>query len=478
MEITNKAYIGGKWIASRDSKEFTVTNPADMSDIALVPSMGADAAVEAVEAADIAFGKWRMTLGKERGKIMRRLYDLMVKNRDYMAKLMVLENGKVLSEAYAEVDYSCSFVEWFSEEAKRIYGEMMPSIKDNQRLFVIKQPVGVVAAITPWNFPLAMLARKVSPALAAGCTIVIKPPVETPLSALYFVKLCEEAGVPPGVINILCGDAAPIGDVFTSHEAIKMLTFTGSTQVGKMLMAKASQTVKKLALELGGNAPFIVFDDADIGKAVEGIVASKLRNGGQSCICANRVYVASSIAHEFNKNLIKKFAEVKVGNGMDPSNHLGPLINRAAVRKIDGLIEDAQNNGAEILYSADISEQSKLSPCYSAPTVIFNNKPNTKIEQTEIFGPVASVFTFDSEEEAISLANNTNYGLASYFYSENKDRIWRVGEALEYGMVGINDVGISSEMACFGGVKESGLGREGGNQGILEYLEHKYMVMG
>lgn len=472
MQIINKAYIDGKWVSS--DKEFEVYNPSDMSEITKVPSMGSKEAKLAVDAAERAFAKWRLTTGKERGKIMRRLYELMVANRDYMAKLMVLENGKVLSEAYAEVDYSCAFMEWFSEEAKRIYGEVMPSIKAGQRLFVIQQPVGVVAAITPWNFPLAMLARKVAPALAAGCTMAIKPATETPLSALYFVKLCEEAGVPSGVVNILCGDSAAIGDVFTSEDAVKMITFTGSTAVGKMLMGKASQTVKKMALELGGNAPFIVFEDANIEKAVEGLLASKLRNGGQSCICANRVYVARSVMPAFSKLLLEKFAAIKVGDGMDASCALGPMINRAAVRKMGGLLEDAKNNGAEILYAADVSG---LGECYAAPTVIVNHQPNTKIEQTEIFGPIASLFAFDEEFEAIQRSNNTNYGLASYFYSENKDRIWRVAEALEYGMVGINDVALSSELSCFGGVKESGLGREGGNHGISEYLEHKFMVM-
>jgi succinate-semialdehyde dehydrogenase/glutarate-semialdehyde dehydrogenase len=477
MEIINKAYIGGKWLAA-SGEEIPVINPADMKEIARVPSMGANEALQAIKEAESAFSKWRMTLGKERGKILRKLYDLMIQNRDYMAKIMVLENGKVLNEAYGEVDYSCSFVEWFSEEAKRVYGEILPSIKENQRLFIRKEPVGIVAAITPWNFPLAMLARKVAPALAAGCTIVIKPSEETPLSALYFAKLCEEAGVPPGVINILCGNAAAIGDVFTSADEVKMLTFTGSTQIGKLLMAKASQTVKKVALELGGNAPFIVFDDADISKAVNGLIASKLRNGGQSCICANRIYVARSRVEEFNKQLIKKFSEIQVGNGLDLSNNLGPMINRASVRKINSLVDDALSNGAEILYSTDITELSKVSPCYAAPTILSNKNSNTQIEKTEIFGPIVSIFTFDSEEEVIQLANNTNYGLASYFYSENKDRIWRVSEALEYGMVGVNDVAISSELACFGGIKESGLGREGGNWGIIEYLEHKYIAMG
>jgi succinate-semialdehyde dehydrogenase/glutarate-semialdehyde dehydrogenase len=477
MKFDGRSYLDGRWISGSLEKEFSVINPADMSSVASISSMGEEEAKLAVSAAAHAFTKWRLTLGKERGKILRKLYELMLKNRDYMAQIMVLENGKTLAEAYSEIDYSCSFVEWFSEEAKRIYGDMLPSIKHNQRLFVLTQPVGVVAAITPWNFPLAMLARKVAPCLAAGCTMVIKPASETPLSALYFIKLCEEAGVPVGVLNILCGDAASIGDVFCTSNEVKMLTFTGSTPIGKMLMSKVSQTVKKVALELGGNAPFIVFGDADIEKAVAGLISSKLRNGGQSCICANRVYVTRSILDKFNNLLISKFSQLKVGNGMDLNNHIGPMTQQASVRKINSLLKDSVDKNGDILYSADITEQMNLSRCYAAPTVILNKSTDTQIEQTEIFGPVVSLFAFDTEEEVVERANNTNYGLASYFYSENKDRIWRVAESLEYGMVGINDVAISSEMACFGGVKESGLGREGGNYGITEYLEHKYLVM-
>ncbi len=473
--VIDKAYIDGKWISS--DKNFLVTNPADMQTIAQVPFMGALEAARAVSAAASAFDKWRNTLPKERSKIIRNIHQLMLQNRDNIAKIMVAENGKTLNEAYAEIDYSCAFVEWFSEEAKRIYGEIMPSLKADQKLLLIQQPVGVVAAITPWNFPLAMLARKVAPALAAGCTMVIKPASETPLSALYFIKLCEEAGVPNGVLNILCGNSAEIGDVFTTQDEIKMITFTGSTEVGKVLMAKASNTVKKMALELGGNAPFIVFEDADLEKAAQGLIASKLRNGGQSCICANRVYVARPIMQEFNKILVQKFSNIKVGNGMDPTSHIGPMVNQASVRKIDSLIQDAVSKKAKVLYSADISAQLNLSPCFASPAVILNHETDTKIEQREIFGPIASIFPFDEESEVIARANNTNYGLASYFYSESKNRIWRVSEALEYGMVGVNDVNLSSELSCFGGIKESGLGREGGKHGIAEYLEHKYIVM-
>ncbi|MDF3047456.1 MAG: succinate-semialdehyde dehydrogenase [Candidatus Midichloriaceae bacterium] len=477
MKFDGKSYLDGKWISGSLGKEFSVINPADMSSVASISSMGEKEASLAVSAAAHSFTKWRLTLGKERGKILRNLYDLMLKNRDHMAKIMVLENGKTLAEAYSEVDYSCSFVEWFAEEAKRIYGDMLPSIKHGQKLFVISQPIGVVAAITPWNFPLAMLARKVAPCLAAGCTMVIKPASETPLSALYFIKLCEEAGVPAGVLNIVCGDPASIGDVFCAANEVKMLTFTGSTPIGKMLMSKASQTVKKVALELGGNAPFIVFEDADLEKAVAGLISSKLRNGGQSCICANRVYVARSMLDKFNDLLVSKFSELKVGNGMDANNHIGPMTQQASVRKINSLLKDSIDKNGEVLYSVDISEQLRASRCYAAPTVILNKAKDLSIENAEIFGPIVSLFPFDTEEEVITRANNTNYGLASYFYSENKDRIWRVSESLEYGMVGINDVAISSEIACFGGVKESGLGREGGNHGITEYLEHKYLVM-
>lgn len=478
MEMINKAFIAGKWVDADSGKAMDVINPANMQVITTIPYMGAAEAERSIDAAYEAFPAWKNTTGKQRATILRKLHDIMVRDRETLAKIMILENGKAQAEAYSEVDYSISFVEWFAEEAKRIYGHIIPSQKAGQRLFITKEPVGVVAAITPWNFPLAMLTRKASPALAAGCAIVVKPSDETPLSALYFAKLCQEAGFPDGVISVLCGNSAEIGDVFTSSPKVKLLTFTGSTAVGKMLMGKCAGTVKKVALELGGNAPFIVFEDADLEKAALGLIASKLRNGGQSCICANRIFIHETVLDKFLEILKPKFAALKVGDGMDPTNNIGPLTTRASVRKITGLLKDAVDNGAEILYQADISAQKAQSECFVAPTIIVNKIAKSSIEETEIFGPVISILTFTGEEEVIKRANETIYGLASYFYSENKDRCFRVAESLEYGMVGVNDVAISSEVACFGGVKESGLGREGGTEGMLEYLESKYTVMG
>lgn len=477
MKLPDKLYINGKWIGSTDGKAFSVTNPANMQVIGHLPVTSAQETLQAIEAAENALPQWSAALGKERSKIIRKLFELLIRDKEEFSKIIVAENGKALSEARNEVEYSSLFIEWFAEEAKRIYGDLVPSIKKGQRLFTIKQPVGVVAAITPWNFPLAMIVRKLAPALAAGCTMVIKPSEETPYSALKLAALCEEAGVPSGVVNVVCGDARIIGEAMTSSPKVRMLTFTGSTRVGKTLMAQCAGTVKKVTMELGGNAPFIVFDDANLQKAIDGLIASKVRNGGQSCICANRIFVHSKIIGAFSKELISAYKKLKIGDGLNENNNIGPMINPASARKIYDLIEDAKANKAEILYSADVTEQKKLSECYVAPAILLNHKVNSKIEQTEIFGPIISMFTFDTEEEVIARANASNYGLASYFYTQDKDRIWRVSEALEYGMVATNDVAISSEVACFGGVKESGLGREGGKTGILEYLEDKYIVM-
>lgn len=476
MTIHPNALINGKWVDSATTR-YQVINPSNMSLVSEVAKLGAEHAHLAVEAAHTAFGKWRNTTGKERSQLMRELARLMHQHREMIAKIMVMENGKAWSEAIGEVDYAISFVEWFSEEAKRIYGEVVPSIKRGQRLFTTSEPIGVVGAIAPWNFPLAMITRKLAPALASGCTIVIKPSEETPLTAYYLGKLCMEAGIPAGVVNIISGDAPAIGEVLTSSPLVSMFTFTGSTKVGKMLAARCADTVKKVALELGGNAPFIVFESADLTKAADGLIASKLRNGGQSCICANRIFVQKSIIQDFNRIVVDKLSNLTIGNGLDPKNMLGPVINIAAADKIESLVENAKKSGASILYSADVSEQKKQSQCFVAPSLVYNHAKDSRIETTEIFGPVISMFDFMDETEVLKRTNKTRYGLASYFYSENKDQIWRVAEALEYGMVGINDVAISSEMACFGGVKESGLGREGGRQGIMEYLEHKYIVM-
>lgn len=477
MEFISKIFINGEFKNSISGDLFSVFNPADMKEIGKVSKADEKDAVEAIKCAEEAYHKFRLTTGKERSKILKKLAELMTANKEELAKIMVIENGKSIHEAKSEVDYSISFVEWFSEEAKRIYGDVLPSLKLGQRLFNIKQPVGVVGAITPWNFPLAMIVRKLSPAIAAGCAMVLKPSEETPYSALKLAKLAQEAGLPKGVLNVICGDAKSIGQALTDSNIVRMITFTGSTPVGKLLMEQSAKTVKKVTLELGGNAPFIVFEDADLDKAVDGLIASKLRNGGQSCICANRIYVAKSVLTEFSSRLISKYEKIKVGNGLDEENRLGPLVNLASAKKIEALLKDAEDKGSEILYSAPIDMLKQSSECYVSPSVILNKNHETLIERSEIFGPIISMFAFDSEEEAVERANATNYGLASYFYSENKDRIWRVSEALEYGLVGANDVVLSSEMANFGGVKESGLGREGGRYGINEYLEDKYIVM-
>jgi len=476
-DLADKCYIDGKWTESVTKEKFTIFNPASGEAIAEVAKAVAADTNRAIAAAAKAFPSWSAKLPKERSKIIYKLAELVTKHQEELAQIMVLENGKSINEARAEITYSLGFVEWFAEEAKRIYGEVVPSVKAGQRLFTIRQPVGVAVAITPWNFPLAMIVRKALPALAAGCCIVVKPSEETPLTALAFTKLVESAGVPPGVFNVLCGDAPAIGDAMTASTTVRMLSFTGSTRVGKLLMGKAANTVKKVALELGGNAPFIVFEDADLESAVAGVVASKLRNGGQSCICTNRIYVHESIADRFVEKLKGEFANIKIGDGADANNQLGPLINKAAVKKISDLIEDAKLNGADIVYAADISDSKYSKGCYVAPTIVLNHSANTLIESTEIFGPIASVFTFKNEEEVIKRANNTNYGLASYFYTKDKDRIWRVSEALEYGMVAVNDVMLSSEMTSFGGVKESGIGREGGRHGINEFLEEKFIAI-
>jgi succinate-semialdehyde dehydrogenase/glutarate-semialdehyde dehydrogenase len=477
MQLAEKFYINGQWVTAKSGETFEIKNPANGQLIGKLPNMGKEETDDAIDAAAEAFKNWSKTTGKERAQILRKFYELLKRDRDKLAKILTTEQGKSLSEAYAEIDYGTTFPEWFAEEAKRIYGEVVPAIKSNQRLFTIKQPIGVVAAITPWNFPLAMITRKISPALAAGCTVVLKPSEETPYSALACMKLLEEAGLPNGVVNIIAGKTAEIGDALTASKTVRLLAFTGSTKVGKMLMEKCSGTVKKVALELGGNSPFIIFEDANLDKAVAALVASKLRSGGQSCTGANRIYIHASIADEVLKRTKKEFEKIKIGNGLDDGVQLGPLINDAAVNKIDGLIADALANGSIEIYAADVSEHKKQSSCFYAPKIIKNEKQGLKIEQTEIFGPVVSAFTFKDEEEVIKRANDTDYGLASYIFTENKDRIWRVSEALEYGMVGINDMALASEMCCFGGVKQSGIGREGGRQGIEEFLEEKYLVL-
>lgn len=472
--INRKLFINGEWEASKDGKTFSVYNPATEELVAEVSYGSGNEAKKAIESAQIAFRRWSMMTGKERAQILSYFKMLVIRDKDKLVRELVIEQGKSIHEARNEIDYSVSFIEWFAEEAKRIYGEVVPSIKEGQRLFTLKQPIGVVAAITPWNFPIAMVIRKVMPALAAGCTVVLKPSEDTPLTAFSLAELLNEAGLPRGVFNVVCGNAKEIGEEFTSSEMVKLLSFTGSTPVGKFLMEKCSKTVKKVCLELGGNAPFIVFEDANIEKAVAGLYSSKLRNGGQSCICANRVFVHKDIVPKFIKALIAKFKEIKIGNGLNEENNLGSMVNKAAIERISTLIKDAKENGAEVLYSA---ENEFKKGCFINPTILLNKNLDSKIHTTEIFGPIVSITTFSDEEEVVKIANDTTYGLASYFYTEDRNRIFRVMESLEYGLVGVNDVVLSSEMASFGGVKESGIGREGGKHGILEFLEDKFIAI-
>ncbi len=476
MTQITKCFIDGKWVSAKSGKTFSIFNPANMKEIGQLPLMNGEDTNIAIESASKAFESWKLTTGKERAKILRKFFDLIIRDKEKLAKLLTTEQGKSITEARNEIEYGASFVEWFAEEAKRIYGELVPSIKNGQRLFNLKQPIGVVAAITPWNFPIAMITRKIAPALAAGCTVVLKPSEETPFCALALAELLVEAGLPNGVVNIICGDATSIGEALTSSNSVRMMTFTGSTKVGKMLMEKCANTVKKVALELGGNSPFIVFEDADLDKAIAGLLASKLRGGGQSCTSGNRIYLHESISDKFLEKLKNEFQKIKVGNGLNDDTNLGPLINKMATDKIEHLLSDAIKNGSKELYSANIEELQKQSHCYMSPKIILHKSNNLEIEKTEIFGPIVSAFTFKTEEEVLKRANNTNYGLASYFYTENKDRIWRMSESLEYGLVGVNDIAIASEVASFGGIKESGIGREGGKQGISEYLEDKYIV--
>jgi succinate-semialdehyde dehydrogenase/glutarate-semialdehyde dehydrogenase len=478
LPLNNAAYIGGKWISNSISgKIFSVINPANGETIGSLPYMEAEETKTAIYAAHTALPGWRSLLSKERSKYIRHMADILSAKKEEVARIMVTEQGKILSEARAEVGSSIAYLEWFAEEAKRIYGDILPSARPNQRLFTTREPIGVVAAITPWNFPASIIMRKLAPALGSGCTIVIKPSEETPYTALAIAQIAEEAGIPAGVINIVFGDAQKIGQELTSSSKVRMLTFTGSTRVGKLLMAQCASTVKKVTLELGGNAPLIVFNDADIKKAIAGLISSKLRNAGQTCICPNRIYIQQDILNEFTQELKIELDKIKIGDGMDGTSTMGPLINELAIKKVDDLIKDSCEHQGEILYQSSFKTPNPNG--FFNPIMILKNKQNnTLIEQTEIFGPVFSLFTFFTEEEAIIKANATNYGLSSYFYTNNKDRIWRVAEKLEYGMVGVNDVILSSETASFGGIKESGIGREGGKHGIMEYLEDKYIAMG
>jgi succinate-semialdehyde dehydrogenase/glutarate-semialdehyde dehydrogenase len=469
-----QALINGRWLSGKQT--FPVTNPATGEIIAQVADLGIEEVQQAIDAAHTRFQTWRYTTAKERSKLLRNWYDLIIKNQKDLAQLMTAEQGKPLAESLSEVIYGANYVEWFSEEAKRAYGRIIPPHSVDRRLIVTKEPVGVCALITPWNFPNAMITRKVAPALAAGCTVVIKPPQLTPLSALALGVLAEEAGIPAGVINIITTKSSrPVGMEFTTNPLVRKISFTGSTEVGKTLMAQCAGTVKKVSLELGGNAPFIVFDDADLDAAIKGLMASKYRNTGQTCVCTNRILVQDTIHDAFVKKLVEATSALKVGNGLQDSVEQGPLIDENAVKSVEALIADAISKGAKVLTGG---KRHTLGHTFFEPTVISGVTSQMRFAKEEIFGPVATVFRFTTEEEAIQMANDTEFGLAAYFYSQNNARVWRVMERLEYGMIGINEGLLSTEIAPFGGIKESGIGREGGIEGLAEYMETKYACMG
>ena len=469
------AYINGEWVEADNGETLPITNPATGSVLTEVARVGAIETRRAIEAAEAALPAWRAQPAKVRAQALRRWFDLMMEHQEDLAIIMTAEQGKTLAESRGEVAYGASFVEWFGEQAKRIDGDVIPAPGPDKRIICIKQAVGVVAAITPWNFPNAMIARKAAPALAAGCTIVIKPASETPLSALAMAELAHRAGIPAGVLNIVCGSAAAIGTELSSHPSVRKLTFTGSTPVGKMLEAQCAQTMKKTSMELGGNAPFIVFDDADIDAAVQGAMISKYRNSGQTCVCSNRLLIQRGVYDVFVKKLVAAAAALKVGNGMEDGVHMGPLVNAKAVDDVEDLVQRSIAAGAQVALGASRNE---MGPCFYNPTVLTEITADMPVFRNEIFGPVAPVVRFDTEEEAIALANDTEFGLASYFYTRDIGRVWRVSEALEYGIVGVNEGIISNEMAPFGGVKESGSGREGSKYGIDDYVEIKYILMG
>jgi succinate-semialdehyde dehydrogenase/glutarate-semialdehyde dehydrogenase len=468
-------YIDGMWVNAKSGATINVDNPATGEIIGTVPKCGAAETRAAIEAAEKALPAWRKRTAKERAAVVRRWYELMLERQEDLARLMTIEQGKPLTESKGEVIYAASFLEWFAEEAKRVYGDTIPGHQADKRIVVIKQPIGVVACITPWNFPLAMITRKAGPALASGCTVVLKPASQTPFSALALAELAERAGVPKGVLNVVTGSASEIGGEMTSNPIVKKLSFTGSTEVGKLLMEQCSRTVKKVSLELGGNAPFIVFDDADIDAAVEGAMASKYRNTGQTCVCVNRIYVQDSVYDAFAQKLSAAVTKLSPMNGLEPGANQGPLIDDKAVLKVEEHIADATKKGAKVAVGGGRHERGGR---FFQPTVLVDVTPSMMVARDETFGPVAPLFRFKTEEEAIAMANGTEFGLAAYFYGRDIGRVWRVAEALESGMVGINTGIISTEVAPFGGVKESGLGREGSKYGIEEFLEIKYLCLG
>ena len=468
-------YVDGAWVNARSSATINVDNPATGDVIGTVPKCGAAETRAAIEAADRALPAWRKKTAKERAAVVRRWYELMLEHQEDLARLMTIEQGKPLTESKGEVVYAASFLEWFAEEAKRVYGNTIPGHQADKRIVVIKQPIGVVACITPWNFPLAMITRKAGPAIASGCTVVLKPASQTPFSALALAELAERAGVPKGVLNVLTGAASEIGGEMTSNPTVRKLSFTGSTEVGKLLMEQCAKTVKKVSLELGGNAPFIVFDDADIDAAVEGAMASKYRNTGQTCVCVNRIYVQDGVYDAFAQKLSTAVSKLSPMNGLEPGANQGPLIDDKAVLKVEEHIADATKKGARVVLGG---KRHARGGRFFEPTVIVDVTASMMVAREETFGPVAPLFRFKTEDEAITMANDTEFGLAAYFYGRDIARVWRVAEALESGMVGINTGLISTEVAPFGGVKESGLGREGSKCGIEEFLEIKYLCLG
>ena len=473
--LVTKAYVAGQWIDADDGATFAVTNPARGDVICKLPDLGRDETSRAIAAADAARHEWAARTGKERAAVLRKWYDLMVANADDLGAILTAEMGKPLPEAKGEVLYGASFVEWFAEEAKRIYGETIPGHQRDKRITVIKQPIGVAASITPWNFPNAMIARKVAPALAVGCGFVARPAAETPLSALAMALLAERAGVPAGLFSVVTSTkSSAIGKEFCENHAVRKLTFTGSTEVGRILLRQAADQVMKCSMELGGNAPFIVFDDADLDAAVEGAMISKFRNNGQTCVCANRIYVQAGVYDAFAEKLAEAVKKLNVGDGLKEGVTTGPLINEAAVEKVEEHIADALSGGGKIVTGG---KRHALGGTFFEPTVVTGITPEMKVSTEETFGPLAPLFKFDTEDEVIRLANNTIFGLASYFYARDIGRITRVQEALEYGMVGVNTGLISTEVAPFGGVKQSGLGREGSHHGVEDYLEMKYICL-
>ncbi|MFQ5939075.1 MAG: NADP-dependent succinate-semialdehyde dehydrogenase [Alphaproteobacteria bacterium] len=473
--LRQQCYIDGAWVDADSGETLSVSNPVDGATLGTVPKLGADETRRAIEAAGAAYPAWRAKTAKERAAILRKWYELMIENQEDLAVIMTSEQGKPVAESKGEVVYAAAFVEWFAEEGKRVYGDTIPQPAPDRRIVVTKEPIGVAAAITPWNFPSAMITRKCAPALAAGCTMVAKPASLTPYSALALAELGKRAGLPKGVFNVVTGSSSEVGGELTSNPIVRKLSFTGSTEIGKLLMEQCAGTVKKMSLELGGNAPFIVFDDADIDAAVEGAMATKYRNMGQTCVCANRFLVQDSVYEEFTAKLSQSVSGLKVGDGMEAGIQQGPLIDMRAVEKVEAHISDAVGKGARVVVGG---KRHALGGTFFEPTVLADVTTDMAVTREETFGPVAPLFRFETEEQAIQMANDTEFGLASYFYSRDLGRVWRVSEGLEYGIIGINVGIISTEVAPFGGMKESGIGREGSHYGIDEFLEIKYLCMG